>query len=299
LFADLDESKIDGKFYDGGVWCNFMAVLFHKSHPWHEQKGEAMRSIILALGLAACLMAGNAAATPVTVTGGFTFFDGPVGDGPRITQTINGNSVCATAGCNVAGNAHVDFHSPVGAVDFGLSDSGVPDPANRISFTPASPQEVIGTGLSNKFLLGSMSYVNGNWFPPGANFGFTLTTHSTNPQFDGKTFTDTLRMLITFNTSTDPVANADFIYFAGNPLLGSARAYELFDAPAGKDNTIRFDVYGHINSLHLDSFANPVGGFLDLSVGLQPASAVPEPSTILLLGAGLMGLTAWRAKRAG
>ena len=256
-----------------------------------------MRSIISAFGLVTVLVAGNAAATPVTVTGGFTSFSGIVGGTVNgITQTLNGAPLCADVGCAFTDTAIVSF-VPTGTVEF-QNFSNTTNPTNIISFTPAIPQDVLGT---NTFLLGSMFYQNGIW-TGDADFGFTLTTHSTDAALDNQTFTDVLHLTLTPNdfVNNTPAQNADFIFFSGNPLIGSARAYELNDAPSGFDNTIRFDVTGHIGTLHLDSFANPAGGFLDKSVGLQPTPppSVPEPSTILLLGAGLLGLAAWRWKHA-
>lgn len=260
-----------------------------------------MRFIISTVGLLTILVAGNAAASPVTVTGGFTSFDGLVGGTDSgITQTINGQPLCATGGCNLTANASVVF-APIGTVGFQNQSAGVPNPTNIISFTPATPQDVLGTGAANTFLLGSLFYQNGIW-TGDASFGFTLTTQSTDPLLNNQTFTDILNYTLTPNdfVNNTPAQNADFISFSGNPVLGSGRAYELNDAPPGFDNTIRFDVVGHIDTLHLDFFANPVGGFLDPGVGLQPTppANLPEPSTLLLLGSGLAGLFAWRRKRA-
>jgi hypothetical protein len=260
-----------------------------------------MRSIITAFGIVTILMTGNAVASPVTVTGGFTSFDGLVaGNITGITQTLNGVPLCADAGCSFTDNAHVDF-ALTGTVEF-QSQSPSPNPINIISFTPAATQDVSTTVPTNTFLLGSILFQNGIWSGGNASFGFTLTTHSPNSALNNQTFTDILHYTLTPNDFVNhtPNQNADFISFTGNPLLGSGRAYELNDTPDSVNlNKVKFDVFGRITSLHLDltSFANPVGGFLDPGVGLQPTN-VPEPSTLLLFGLSLVGLVAWRWKRA-
>ncbi|MBK9444109.1 MAG: PEPxxWA-CTERM sorting domain-containing protein [Comamonadaceae bacterium] len=57
---------------------------------------------------------------------------------------------------------------------------------------------------------------------------------------------------------------------------------------------------GHINSLHLDSFANPTGGAFLNSSTTSALSLVPEPETyaMLLAGLGLIGTIARRRRAA-
>jgi hypothetical protein len=58
-------------------------------------------------------------------------------------------------------------------------------------FQPAVPQQVgpVGPFTSSSFLLGQIIYTNGIW-TGDATFGFTLVTQSTDPLWNGKTFSD-------------------------------------------------------------------------------------------------------------
>jgi hypothetical protein len=55
---------------------------------------------------------------------------------------------------------------------------------------------------------------------------------------------------------------------------------------------------GHVNSLHLDSFANPTGGaFLNSSTTSALAPAVPAPAAGWLLGTSLVVVMGRRLRR--
>lgn len=81
------------------------------------------------------------------------------------------------------------------------------------------------------------------------------------------------------------LANSDFVYFSGTPIIGSIRAYELRDTPTGT-NKVTATVKGYIDSLHLSAFSDVSGGFFDPGIALAP-TAVPEPPTYAMMLAGL------------
>jgi hypothetical protein len=243
----------------------------------------------LVVMLLAC--AAPVSAAPVWVTGGFTSFSGVVGSDFQFDTLINGDVVCPDAGCGIGiGAANVVFGSPAGQVDFFTTDFGSPAIANQLVFTPAQPQDVV---KGQEFLLGTLSYTNGIWFTD-PEFGFSLTTHSDDPDLAGFELVDTVHLFITTNLPTNtPDFNADFVYLKNLTTLGSVRAYELADSPNGS-NRVTVDVFGTINSLHLTRFANAQGGgFIDAGVNAEPTPApapVPEPATIALLAAGLASM---------
>ena len=194
-------------------------------------------------------------AVPISVTGGFTSLNSIVfGSGQTL---VNGSVACPDAGCQAAfGVANLEFGTPLQSVVF---ENALNEP-NSIGFTPAASQDVTGTGPSNTFLLGTLTFTNGTWNGDSA-FGFELTTHSSSPTFDEQTLTDTLQLLLTPNDFVNGTAdeNADFVFFSGNPLIGSVRAYEPEDSPTGS-NVFSVDLLGYIDSLHLSAFINPSGG---------------------------------------
>lgn len=260
---------------------------------------------------AAALAAWPAGAAMVSVSGGFTSFNSSAVFGfPGFQWTeLNGQVICPDAGCNTGlGPANVSFAQPLAGVTFQNFLQGTGDPLNNVSFTPASPQLVTATGAANPFLLGTLSFTNG--IASNTSFGFTLTTHTAGGSpdcltvpgvdaFDCQTLVDTLFMQVTpndFLTKT-PMQNADFVYFSGAPLIGSARAYELSDTPTGT-NTVSVDVWGYINSLHLSAFTKPSGGFFDPGIAIDPTPTnMPEPATLALLSAALC--TVGLARRRG
>lgn len=269
--------------------------------------------------LAAAALAGTLAALPaqaalVTVSGGFTSFSGPVGEGnvPFVgadTLTfVNGNTVAPQTAIGTipgqppeftqfpeVGNATVNFASPVQAVDFWTSTGATVSTHNLVQFTPAAPQEVAAPGID--FLLGTLTLTNGTFWGGRGNHSFGITVEASGG-LGVHTFSDTLIYVITSNVA-DPALAADAFYFLNHPELGSMRVGEARDGP----NTGTVDLYGKIGSLTPTLLDNPTGGvFLSPDIPPPPPTpipAVPEPATALLFAAGMGALAATRRRRAG
>jgi hypothetical protein len=260
-----------------------------------EEFGSRAPLGLVIAGVASLLMAEAAHAVPVSIIGGFTSFDGTVfGSETSFIQRVNGTTMCPTSGCAEVGDAHLDFATPQQTVVMEQEDAfGIETYArNRVLFIPAAAQEVSGTGLANRFLLGTLAFENGIW-SDGPRLGFTLTTQSSDPLYNGHTYTDFVQMVVTPNSfgTGSPEANADFIHFVSSPQAGSLRAFELQDSP-GSGNFVTAQLFGYIGSLHLSVMADATGGgFIDPGVGLAPTpSSVPEPSTAVLFGMAGIGL---------
>lgn len=236
-------------------------------------------------------------ASPVTVTGGFTSFEGLIGGCGQFTSTINGRDVSPT-GCDPLAGSLVQTlvtFSSTPSVEFSQRQffETTDNLRNLISFAPAGPQEVAAPGT--RFLLGILTYENGIW-NGHASLHLTLTTVSTNPLLNGHTLDTILQLRLTSNVGSFG-QNADYIYFPSYPDTGSLRAYELFDSPTGT-NASTAELWGIIGSLIPTDFANPQGGgFVSGSVTDDPGSSVPEPGTCLLTGVALVGLLRSRSRR--
>lgn len=286
-----------------------------------------LQQIIAAFALA--VTAANANATPVTVTANFTqltmggFYSG--GTTYALGLSANGQAIDVCGGdsnCTSAINnpASITASLSGNAVTFGYDQNLFTGPIlrmNTFSFTGNSSAEVAGTGLQNQFTLGSFTFTNGAFYPL-VFLDFTLTTYSTDVLLNNQTFTGRIRLQTNIATTNanfpwddnERIAEADFFTVensAGSTLtsLGSGRVYDVNRCLAGDPsapncNTGSVDLIGHINSLNLDSFANPTGGaFLNSSTtsSPNPSNPVPEPATLLLISLGIAGLAATRRAR--
>lgn len=244
-----------------------------------------MRSSVVAGMAIACTLSTSASAA-LTTTGTFSRWFGDVGD-PAVWEVYVNDIAVPNNLPDVDGfpQGELIFTDPQpSAVEFKDRQVGFSDfnAASLIEFTGTS-QPNPGS-IADEFKLGTITLTNGIFFFQAA-VDITVATASDNPAFDGKSFTDTLRYIVTPNTGTDE-ENADYAYFVGRPELGQIRVYEAVSA---FPNTGSIELWGKVGSLTPTAFRNASGG-----VFLQP---VPEPSTYAMLGVGLALLAV--AARAG
>lgn len=284
-----------------------------------------LRSVAVAIS-ALCAISG-ARASEVSFTGGFTSFQGPVAtaagaSAAYIHTEINGVTVFAdeplpggqlafdqnglglkntTSLLDAGGNPipSVEFSRVWNSYNYNGTNP------NIVAFSPVGPIEA---QVGSVFKVGTFTVTNGSWFGnnPGENFypdtdfGFSITTHSSDPALDGFTFSDTLRFVVT--GPTDPNASiqddADYFYFVDRPDLNTISVFEITDNqgnPIPQGNTGSVDLMVKIGSLIPVAFNNATGGAY---IGDQ-VSAVPEPESwaMLLAGLGLVGWTTLRRRR--
>jgi hypothetical protein len=273
--------------------------------------------------LALAISIGGAQAVPVSVTAEFTSFQ----MGAFVSQQSADNLGLLVNGSNVVFDAAAAFLNPL-SVSRAISGSQVSfgyivaaqRGGNTFGFTAAAPQEVSGRGAGNSFLLGSFSFTNGA-FHPLSYINFEFTTHSSDAAFDGIQLAGRVRLDVNATTTNfldpalrDRAAKEEADYFTlqsanGQTFasLGSVRVFDVnrcltADLTAPNCNTGSVDVYGYIDSLHFDHFANATGGaFLDSSVtgALTPPAPVPEPGSAALMFAGLVVAGLARVRRDG
>ncbi|MGZ6014548.1 MAG: PEPxxWA-CTERM sorting domain-containing protein, partial [Phenylobacterium sp.] len=278
---------------------------------------------VAALGVAAGAGAAEAASGTAAISFDFTGFSGPfaaataanVNDpnqwfllGAVDSHIPTPNGVTSDAGFGnvyIGGTAQLSGQS----VDFGYTN--LPGALNNnVTFTPEASTGFVQTG--QKFLLGTLSFTNGQWVGgsgnPATNFPTTLNFHlattSATPQFNqvlDSSFTVVTNQAVNdIDCATNPatqMAEADFIYFTAAPKLGSMRVYDSFCAPPGVSSTGSVDVWASFGSLDLISLSNPTGGaFIEDNVNVGPIGGVPEPAAWALLTAGF-GLIGWELRR--
>lgn len=268
------------------------------------------RGWLLAALSAVCVVAAPAQAATVSTTVNLSRFTMGGFYDPFTASfgvTANGVSSVPASGDDAFAHPETVFVPLSGdSVTFGYGPGYGALRDNAFTFA-GNTADVAGSGPSNVFKIGTLTFLNGQ-FNPLAFIDFSITTHSSDAALDNKTFDGRIRLDVNNPMTGDPVQEADYFTIqdsTGSTIttLGSVRVYDYLLCPAGDPtapacNVGSVDIYGHIDSLHLDYFANPTGGaFINASTGSTPVSAVPEPETVAMMLMGLAALAPAVARR--
>lgn len=285
-----------------------------------------------ALGVSGLLAATSGFAAQVSVTGGITRYSGPTWDHVYTGQFTTTVTTRVQRAGDTAVNVPLQSALPdeftglfsdagIGLGQVDLTRGGLLPPAtsiefwqsfddskggeNGIAFTPAAAAEV---SVGQEFLVGTFTFTNGGWFGsiplsdgstyvyPESEFGFSLTTQSSDATLNGHTFAGTVRLHVTGTTDPDPIYDADYFYIPECPACGYVGVYESYNVPLGANNVGSIDFYAKIGSLLPTRFADPAGAVLVAEIPIAPVP-LPPPFPLLLGGLGLLGALRRRRPR--
>jgi hypothetical protein len=181
-----------------------------------------------------------------------------------------------------------------------------------IGWTAADTQ-IVADPHTTPFKLGTLTLTNGIFFYD-ATFEITFTTSSSNPDWNGHSFTDVIHYFVTPNDGLTPactavgindldICQADYVYLQNHQNIGildgqgqvvpSPRPGPIvFEAASQHPNTGTVELWGLIGSLDPTYYANATGG-----VGLPVVGAVPEAPSWLTMIAGSWAVAALIARR--
>jgi hypothetical protein len=255
----------------------------------------------IALGL--CGAAAEASVVPTTIIGEFggVITNGNVLHSPDIFSSTAfdnaGSAVFAISNSTTtATTGNPPIQSTGSALIWGDDAAGAGQPST-LDFFGA----VIPSNINQPFFIGRLTFSNGTSSLGSIIFGATISFYDGTVSPENFLGTDTIVINTTANIGASTAQDADYLNICGNQSNICDNSIDAVESSQG-GNGLTVDLFGTIvgdPQLFLTSVAvadgqSPTGnGF----IGADPAAAlIPEPSTIALFGAALLGVVATRLR---
>jgi len=265
-----------------------------------RREGHTLSRFVVSSVFLIGLHSAVATAAPITLSGGFTSFtgmaSGAAGNGTHPPTSVSpgcisefqafvGGVNVVTPSCagSLSGPASLTFASTLASVEFHETDfgncCGTPPP-NLVGLALIPNQDV--ANIDSPFALGTFTFQNGTWFGLGPvnSFHIEITAGFPFPYGTQSLIDDVVMDIRVGNT---PIDNVDCVFF-------SRFVSQMGRLCANEGETVTATLMGMHGSLIPTQWTNVQGGIV-----LSSPAAVPEPTTLVLLGSGLAAI--WTRRR--
>jgi len=218
---------------------------------------------------------------------------GVVSSANAVPVTFFGEDLAGVGGRTNSDIAHNNFMSNltgVGTEDFEGFTDGTSSPLT-LDFGSAGTALLSGSGaIQAGYSVGRWATSGSKYWETNTNFTISFSQHISAFGFYGTDIGDfSGQLLLTYENGTSTTLNV------GN-TVGAPNASALYFGFYENDINMAFTSITFQNTLSSDWF-----GFDDMTIGtygqVVPNNPVPEPSTILLMGLGLLGLMGFSRKK--